>query len=160
MTRIEPSDLTPDSFYALLGRRPAIMSGWQGLDTAMMDSSSTLSPDFKENVRRALSNGGVGCRYCASFGTPREEPQDSKESLAIAFTQLVLQDHTAIDDSTFELLREEFSDEQIVELCAWICFKYGANMLGALLKLEPANQDQKSTYEGWLREREEELAVG
>jgi alkylhydroperoxidase family enzyme len=158
MTRIEPSDLTPDSFYALLGRRPEIMAAWQGLDEAMMGPESTLAPDFKENVRRALSQE-VGCRYCASFGTPSEEPHDRKESLALAFTELVVKDHQSIDDSTFEILREEFTEEQIIELCAWLCFKYGANMFGSLLKLSPANEDQKSTYETWLRERGE-LTVG
>jgi len=124
----------------------------------MMGPESTLSPDFKENVRRALSQE-VGCRYCASFGTPREEPHDRKESLALGFAEFVVKDHQSIDDSTFDVLREEFTEEQIVELCAWLCFKYGANMFGSLLRLEPANEDQKSTYEAWLRERGE-LAVG
>jgi hypothetical protein len=32
-------------------------------------------------------------------------------------------------------------------------------MFGSLLKLSPANEDQKSTYETWLRERGE-LTVG
>jgi alkylhydroperoxidase family enzyme len=153
MPRLAPSDLTPDSFYGTLGLRPELMEAWQNLDQAMMGESSTLPTALKENVRRSLSQG-VGCRYCASFGDPPEEPVDQKESLALAFVELVGRDHNAIDDSTFEVLREEFTEEQILELCAWISFKYGANLLGAILKLEPANDSQKGAYEEFLRERE------
>jgi alkylhydroperoxidase family enzyme len=157
MPRVPLTD-GPDDFYALLGRRPEIKEAWQGLDSAMMGPGSTLTPSLKENVRRALSQG-VGCRYCASFGEPSEQPRDRKESLALGFVELVVKDHEAIDDSTFEVLREEFTDDQILELCAWISFKFGANMLGSLTKLEPARDDQKATYEGWLEEREQEMVT-
>jgi alkylhydroperoxidase family enzyme len=153
MTRVPQSGLSPDTFYATLGRRPEIMRAWQALDEAMMGPGSTLPASLKENVRRALSQD-VGCRYCASFGTPTDEPRDVVDSLALTFVRLVTEDHTAIDDSTFTVLGEELTDDQILELCAWICFKYGANMLGALLRLEPSNEEQRASYEGWLAERE------
>ena len=40
-------------------------------------------------VRRALASD-LGCRFCASFGSPPAEPADSRESLAIAFAEAIV----------------------------------------------------------------------
>lgn len=157
MPILEPSDLSDDSFYATLGHRPGIMKAWAAMDEAMMGEDTTLPPALKENVRRSLSQG-VGCEYCASFGPPPPEGHDRRESLALAYVQLIAEDPTAIDDSTFEVLREDFTDEEILELTAWICFKLGANVLGAALKLEPSNPEQRQTYETWLEGRERAMS--
>jgi alkylhydroperoxidase family enzyme len=69
-------------------------------------------------------------------GEPVGSHPDPKVSLAIAFAQSVLQNRGAIDDPAFNVLKEEFSDEEIAELCAFICFKTAFQMFGALLKLE------------------------
>lgn len=149
MPRIPLSDVPLDPYYRLLGHRPEILEAWSALDKAFIDGSSTLPASLKEEVRRVLSQE-VGCRYCASFGTPRAEHEDRREALAVAFMELVLHDHKAIDDATFDVLREEFSDEQILELTAWICFKYGSNMLGSILRIEPATPDQVQAYADWV----------
>ena len=149
MARLPLSDAPFDPYYRLLGHRPEILEAWSNLDAAFIDGSSTLPASLKEEVRRVLSQE-VGCRYCASLGTPGAERQDRREALAVAFMELVLQDHDAIDDATFDVLREEFSDEQILELTAWICFKYGSNMLGSILRLEPATPDQVKSYTDWV----------
>jgi alkylhydroperoxidase family enzyme len=151
MARISSTDVA-DPFYTVLGHRPEILAAWQGLDQAMMGAGSTLPVALKENVRRALAQD-FGCRFCASFGTPPDTPADVQESLALAFVERVTQDHTSVDARTFEVLREEFSEEQIVELCAWICFKLGANTLGAIVGLEPSTEEQRAGYEGWLADQ-------
>ena len=69
-------------------------------------------------------------------GEPVGSHPDPKVSLAIAFAQLVLQSRGAIDDSMFNVLKEEFSDEELAELCAFICFTTASQMFGALLRLE------------------------
>ncbi len=147
MPRLPLTDLHDDSFYAALGNRPEILEAWGRLDLALLnDESSTLPTSLKEEVRRSLSQQ-VGCEFCASIGgRPASEHPDPKESLAVAFADQVVRDHRSIDDATFDVLREEFDDEQILELLTWICFKLGSNVLGSLLKLEPASEAQTRDY--------------
>ena len=149
MARLPLADVSGDPYYRLLGNRPEILEAWSTLDSTLMGASATLSATLKEEVRRVLSQS-VGCRYCASLGTPRPDHQDRREALAVAFTELVLSDHKAIDDATFDVLREEFDDRELLELCAWVCFKYGSNMLGAILRLEPATEEEISEYSDWV----------
>ncbi|WP_197381203.1 carboxymuconolactone decarboxylase family protein [Mycolicibacterium mengxianglii] len=151
MPRIEPTDRNTDSFYAVLGNRPEIADAWAALDKVMLtDSSSTLSTALKEEVRSGLAQG-IGCQYCATVGGAHStEHLDPRASLAGAFAEQVVNNLGKIDDSMFEVLRGEFSNDEIVELCAWICFKLGANVLGALMKLDPATEEQSSAYLGLL----------
>jgi alkylhydroperoxidase family enzyme len=101
-------------------------------------------------VRRSLAQG-VGCQYCATVGgRPRDEHPDARESLAVAFAEQVVANTGTIDDVMFDVLREEFDVEEIVELCAWICFKFGANVLGALMRLDPATDEQARAYDELL----------
>ena len=143
-----PADLTElghDPYYALLAHRPDILRAWNELDKVFFGPTSTVSNAIKEEARRTLAQG-LGCKFCASLGTPRDEHPDAKEALAVAFAELVEKDHREVDDSTFDVLREEFTDEEIVELVAWVCFKYGSNMFGALMKLAPATDDEVKGY--------------
>ncbi|WP_111768726.1 carboxymuconolactone decarboxylase family protein [Nakamurella deserti] len=147
-----PADVAPlagDPFYGILARRPEILREWSKLDTAFFGASSTVDNRIKEEARRTLAQG-VGCRFCASLGTPRDEHPDAREALAVAFAELVATDHHQIDDSTFAVLREEFSDEEIVELVSWICFKLGSNIFGALMKLAPATPAEVDGYAAFV----------
>jgi alkylhydroperoxidase family enzyme len=149
MSRVPASELSPDDpFYSILGQRPEILEAWQRLDHVLIgDPSSTLPVMLKEEVRRALAQG-VGCAFCASVGGgPQEVHPDAKETLAIAFAEQVIATAGDIDDAVFAVLREEFDDRQIVELCAWICFKFGANVLGSLMRLQPATAEQAGAYQ-------------
>lgn len=147
MSRIEPTDRSTDSFYAVLGNRPEIADAWAALDKVLLaDASSTLSTALKEEVRSGLAQG-IGCKYCATVGGEvAPEHADPRASLAGAFAELVVNNLGQVDDSMFDVLRGEFNSEEIVELCAWICFKFGANILGALVKLDPATEEQSSAY--------------
>ena len=136
----------------ILDHRPEIRAAWDALDDTLLGPDSTLPVSLKENVRRALATD-LGCRYCASFGSPPTEPADIQESLAIAFAELAAEDHRSIGAATFETLREEFTEAQIVELCAWVCFKIGSNMLGAMFGLDPSTEDDRREYEAMLAER-------
>jgi alkylhydroperoxidase family enzyme len=152
MTNVPPTGPeAPGPMGAILEHRPEIRAAWESLDAALLGPGSTLPVALKENVRRAVAED-FGCRFCASFGSPPTEPADVRESLAIAFAQLAREDHQSIGPATFEALREEFTDAQIVELCTWVCFKIGSNMLGAMLGLEPSTDEQRSAYEARLAE--------
>jgi alkylhydroperoxidase family enzyme len=133
----------------MLGRRPPVLDGFLALDAAFRERG-LLSADLKEAVRRSTAEG-VGCRYCASLGEPRTEHVDRRESLAVSLAQMVAEDAAGIGDATFEVLREEFSDEEIVELLAWICLVVlGGQMFGAALGLEAASPDEAARYQRWV----------
>lgn len=147
-----PTDLQPlgpDPFYGILAHRPEILRTWNELDKAFFGPSSVVDNQIKEEARRTLAQG-VGCIFCASLGTPRDEHPTAKEALAVAFAELVATDHHQIDDSTFEVLREEFTDAEIVELVSWICFKLGSNIFGALMKLNPATPAEIDGYAAFV----------
>jgi alkylhydroperoxidase family enzyme len=154
MSRVPASDLSPeDPFYAVLGQRPEVLAAWQNLDRTLLgDASSTLPVALKEEVRRSLAQG-IGCAFCASVGgdggPPAERPEP-KEALAVAIAEQIVENRGDIDDAMFGVLREEFSDQQIVELCAWVCFKFGANVLGSLMRLDPATAEQAEAYQRLL----------
>ena len=149
-----PDDLQPlgeDPFYAILGHRSDILRAWHELDVVFFDSTSKVSNRIKEEARRTLAQG-IGCRFCASLGTPADTHPEPKEALAVAFAELVANDHRQINGDTFDLLREEFTEEEIVELVSWICFKLGSNMFGALMALAPATPEQVQGYADFVGE--------
>jgi alkylhydroperoxidase family enzyme len=137
--------LAEDPFYNVLAHRPEILEAWAHLDKVFFGATSKVANGTKEEARRTLAQG-VGCALCASLGTPRPEHSDPKEALAVAFAEMLATDHRQIDEGTFEVLRQEFTDAEIVELVSWLCFKYGSNMLGALMKLAPATAQQIEGY--------------
>ncbi len=135
MARISFSDVEESAFGQLLGHNPEILKSWRQLESVVY-SAGTLGPELKEQVRSALAFGN-GCEYCQAFGTrPADFQPDPKISVALAFTDLFLRDHTQIDDNVFAVLKEEFTDAQISELVAFVCFVSAGQRLGATLKLE------------------------
>lgn len=146
---LPPDLLELDPWYAVLAHRPDIVRCWSDLDAVFFSPTSTVSNEIKEQVRRTLAQG-LGCRFCASLGTPRDEHPDTREALAVAFAELVKQDHRDVDESTFDVMREEFTDEEIVELVSWVCFSYGSNMFGALMNLAPATDSEIKAYAAFV----------
>ncbi|MHB8614323.1 MAG: carboxymuconolactone decarboxylase family protein [Candidatus Dormibacteraceae bacterium] len=137
MARISFSGVGESAFWQLLGHNPEILKAWRELERTVF-SAGSLGPELKEQVRSALAFGN-GCEYCQAFGTrPTGVYPDPKISLAMAFADLFVRDHpAAIDDTTFSVLREEFTDAQISELVAFVCFVSADQRFGATLKLEP-----------------------
>jgi alkylhydroperoxidase family enzyme len=150
MPRVASAPIDANPFDRVLGNRPEILEAWSALDRTLLGGSSTVSVDVKEEARRALSQE-VGCRFCATVGgLPAAEQPDVAHALAVALAQQLTRGHREIDDAMFSALREEFSDEQLVELVAWLCFKLGANVLGSIMDLPPADADQVETYKSFL----------
>jgi len=135
MARIPFSNMGATPFQRLLGHNPEILNAWNAIGETF-ESKGRLSPALKEQVRRTLAFGN-GCEYCMAKGKPSGVHVDAKESLAVALATIVLQDHQNIGDSVFQVLKEEFDDQEIAELCAYICFTTASQMFGAIMKLEP-----------------------
>ncbi len=135
-TRISTSSTGESPFQRLLGHNPVILAKWAILEEAFWENTS-LEKDLLEQVRRTLAFGNK-CRYCMAKGKPKQEDLSQRESLATAFAELFLLDHLSITEGHFEILREAFSEKEILEICAFICFITGSQKLGAIMNLEPA----------------------
>ena len=145
MPRLSTSALGASTADRVMGHRPELLKSWENLKDAFAGPSATLSPHLKEEVRRTLAQR-TGCRFCASLGQPAKVHADPQESLAVAFADAVARDHTAIGDAQVQLLFEEFTAPQIVELLMWISFEYAGQMFGCLIGDEPATADEKQAF--------------
>lgn len=158
MPRIEPAPPVPGGnavvnglLARVMARRPDILDAFGRLDAAIRFHGQ-LPGSLKEAVRRAIAEQ-VGCDYCVSLaqGCDQEQrpgPADTRESLAVAFAQLVAEDPKAITDSQFNVLREEFTEEEILELVAFTCFvAIAGQTFGAALGLEPAGAEEAAAYQ-------------
>jgi alkylhydroperoxidase family enzyme len=162
MPRVEPAPINPEGnpvsnslLARVMGRRPDVLKAFARLDTTLR-FKGLLSLELKEAVRRATA-GGVGCEYCQSLGAP-EVHKDARISLAVGFAEVVAADPSGISDATFDVLREEFSEEEIVELVAWICLvSIAGQMFGAVLGLEPASAEEAAEYQQALAEIEAQV---
>ena len=128
-----------------MGHRPELLAAWDGLKHALVGPSSTLSPALKEQVRRTLAQR-TGCEFCASLGRPAAEQPDPRASLAVAFADAVAADHTAIGGRQLEVLFEEFTVPEAVELLMWIVFEHAGQMFGALIGDEPATDQERAAF--------------
>jgi alkylhydroperoxidase family enzyme len=145
MPRVAPADISgPQGSTMLgrvLGRRPEVLEAFGRL-AAELRFRGLLPVELKEAVRRSTA-ADVGCEYCASIGEYTPTPGDRRESLAVAFARMVAEDHHSITDAHFDVLREEFTEEEIVELVALICLvTVAGQMFGAVMGVEAAPEHE------------------
>lgn len=145
------ADVDGNEYERLIGHRPDIAELFDGLDEHMR-FTGLLSPELKEEVRRSLAPE-IGCVFCASLGDAKPEHVDRREALAVAYAGL-LRDPKQIDDATFEVLREEFSDPEIVELTCWSLFMICSQGFGAVMGTAAATEEELETYTEWRRDGE------
>ena len=158
MPRIEPTSPLPDGnavtnglLARVMRRRPDILEAFARLDAAIRFHGQ-LPGSLMESVRRATA-GQIGCAYCASLvqGESERASIDPREALAVSFAQLVAEDPGGITDSQFDVLREEFSEDEILELVAFISFvAIAGQTFGAVLALEPADAEEAAAYQAVL----------
>jgi alkylhydroperoxidase family enzyme len=134
MPRIKESNLGLTNFQKLLGHNQNILENWSALGN-ILENDALLSAEFKEQIRRTLAQEN-GCEYCKAKGKPNFSKDDKKLSIAIGFTQVFLADPKSVPDSSFEILKEYFCDEEISELCAFITFTTASQYFGSLMKLK------------------------
>lgn len=135
MTRIKHSARGTTPFSRLLGHSDSILEKWDALDDELANRGR-LSSELKEQVRRVLATGN-GCTYCQAKGKPALTPDDVKLSCAMGFAEVFLYERDQVKDAQFDMLKEYFSDEEISELVAFICFTTAQQYFGALMKLQP-----------------------
>ena len=127
--------LTP--FQQLLGHNKDILEKWVSLEECIF-SSGTFSAELKEEVRRTLAFHN-GCEYCKAKGAPSKNAPDLRTQLAARAADMSSK-KTHIGDGEFSALKEAFTDGEISELLALICFITACQRFGALLDLGPSCQ--------------------
>lgn len=136
MARLIFSDNGFSPFERILGHNPGILQKWGELEAAFFESK-TFAPDLLEQVRRTLAYGN-GCEYCmAKAGLPDDAQSTLRASMAVAIAQRVVENHRDFTDADFSTFKQVFSEAELSELFAFICFICASQMFGASLRLMP-----------------------
>lgn len=137
MAIINESNIGETPFQKLLGHNKKIVEAWSFLGE-VLENNGLLSSRLKEQVRRALAQSN-GCEYCKAKGKPDPTEFDEKTSIAIGFVEVFLKHQKGnIPDYAYKIVKEYFSDEEISELFAFICYTTAQQYFGAIMKLEPS----------------------
>lgn len=136
-------------FRKIMAMRPEIARSWNALDE-LMRFSGVLDPALKEEVRRNVAPIS-GCLFCASLGDPQESYDDPRWAAAASFARSLAINANNVSDEEWRDLALHFGEEEIVELIAWTSFMLAGEMLGAVLKLNPATPAEKEMYTAWIR---------
>jgi alkylhydroperoxidase family enzyme len=136
MARIKESKIGETPFQKLLGHNKDVMYVWTQLGK-LLEKDGQLSAYLKEQVRRTLAQSN-GCEYCKAKGKPETHYFDDKISIAVGFSEVFLKQKGNMSDATFEILNDYFSEEEIIELCAFISFTSASQYFGAMLDLKPS----------------------
>ncbi|KGA98408.1 alkylhydroperoxidase [Alkalihalobacillus alcalophilus ATCC 27647 = CGMCC 1.3604] len=131
MDRIKKSAYGQTSFQQLLGHNRNILTKWTDLGDEL-EKDGSLSAQLKEQVRRSLAQQNH-CEYCKAKGGPNTAIFDEKTSLAVGFAEVVVKQNGKMSEPMFAVLKEGFSDKEISELCAFICFTIGQQYFGAVM---------------------------
>jgi alkylhydroperoxidase family enzyme len=154
MPHVEPlEDLSLGSSIArIMARRQEMAAAWSTFSSTVR-FSGLLSPELKEAVRAATA-GVVGCEFCDSIGGEPPADADRRTSLACAVARSIVEDPGAVDQRTFALLREEFDDDEIVELLLMVCIVcLGGQTFGQVVGAEPADAAEAEAYRRRKAER-------
>lgn len=135
MARITFSQEGLSPFEQLLGHNKSILEKWSSLEECFFNSN-TFTKQLKEEVRRVLAFNN-GCEYCMAKGKPSDLVTDSKILACIKIADIISKNEIISDDD-FNELRSKFSDNEISELLAFICFITASQKFGALLNLQPS----------------------
>jgi alkylhydroperoxidase family enzyme len=134
MARIDFSKEGNTLFEQLLGHNSNVLEKWSSLELVFF-KSNTFSDELKEQVRRTLAFNN-GCQYCMAKGKPSENITDPKTLAAVKFADMFCKNN--IGDIELDVLKSVFKDDEVSELCAFICFISASQKFGATLDLQPS----------------------
>ena len=142
MTRIKLSEYGNSPFEKLIGHNKIVLDKWIDLEVALF-SETKLDKNLLEQVRRTVAFENE-CEYCmVKAGKPNFDLTEKRISSATAFAQFFAIDHKSINDKHFDILREEFTEQEISELCSFISFITACQKLGRIFNLTENYQQNK-----------------
>ncbi len=134
MAYISYSESGDNPLTKLLGHNPELLKNWMTLLDSFYNSCD-LDRKLQEEVRRAVAYQ-VGCAYCMSHGCPTQLIEDVKTKVAVDFAKKVIQIERQVTEQDIAALKEHFSEKEIAELCAFICYGMGLARFGAILNVD------------------------
>lgn len=142
MTRIKLSEYGNSPFEKLIGHNKIVLDKWIDLEVALF-SETKLDKYLLEQVRRTIAFENE-CEYCmVKAGKPNFDLTEKRISSATAFAQFFAIDHKSLNDKHFDILREEFTEQEISELCSFISFITACQKLGRIYNLTENYQQNK-----------------
>ncbi|KZZ84078.1 carboxymuconolactone decarboxylase family protein [Bacillus sp. SJS] len=138
MTTINFAPIGDTPFQKLLGHNPEIMRQWTSLGETL-EADGALSAELKEQIRRTLAQEN-GCEYCKAKGKPDPAEFDEKISLAAGFAEVFLKHKGSIPEAVFDVVKKGYTEKEISELCAFICFSTASQFFGAMMALKPSEE--------------------
>lgn len=133
MAYIQESNVGNTPFERLLGHHPQILEKWTQLETELFQSDA-FTPVLREQVRRTLAFRN-GCKYCMAKGRPDEQFDDERTAVAVQLAAEIAE-HGAVKPEVMERAKHTFTDKELSELCAFICFITAEQKFGAAMNLE------------------------
>ena len=134
MAYISYSENGNNPLTRLLGHNPELLTKWMDLLDSFYQSSD-LERELQEEVRKAIAYQ-IGCSYCMSHGCPTIIIKDVKTKIAVDFAKKVCQTQQKISEQDIEPLKTHFSEKEISELCAFICYGTGLARFGNILNVD------------------------
>ena len=146
------------STTGVMARAPKLLKAMITFQAAMK-ANRTLPARLCELVRLRIAfhnqcrscmavryQSGVDAGVTEGLVCSLEKPQEAanltaQEKAALAYADLAATDHFSIDESTFKVLREHFSESQIIELGLFVASCIGFGRLGASLNMVDALPD-------------------
>jgi len=143
MSRISPSSIGTTPYERVMGHAPHVLEPWSRLEEVFF-RRTLLPADLLEQVRRTLALGH-GCEYCmAKGGPPESRHQAMRTSLAVGLAQLFAADHREIDETQLKVMREHFSEPELVELVAFMGFMWAGGTFGKVFGIAPVDAPDPS----------------
>ena len=134
--RISQSLIGSTPYERVMGHAPHVLEPWSKLEEVFF-SRSVLPADLLEQVRRTLALGH-GCEYCMAKGGPPEPKHEAmRTSLAVGLAQLFAADHREIDEVQLNIIREHFSEPELVELVAFMGFMWAGGTFVKVFGIQP-----------------------
>lgn len=111
------------------GGNGELMDSWQSLEISFY-KKSRLEPHLLEQVSKSLST-----RDGEIFDDTEEgDRTDIKTEIALSLARLISKDKLRVLNTHVELLKQHFSEGEIIHLCAFIYFTNASRELGNMMK--------------------------
>ena len=137
MSHIPLSSTGSSPMERVMGHAPHVLKPWLQLEETFF-RQALLPADLLEQVRRTLAQQH-GCQYCvAKSGPPDSTHKDPRTSLAVGLAEYFALDHKSISASQLSILRELFSDAELVELVAFMGFIWAGGTFGSIFGVLPS----------------------
>ncbi|EEQ78810.1 carboxymuconolactone decarboxylase family protein [Staphylococcus warneri] len=136
MAIINESSIGETQFQKILGHHH-IYKEWNNLANNL-EKTSYLSAQVKEEIRRMLAQKNH-CQYCKAKGKPRGIFGNEKEQICIGLVEVYMKVGDRIPHEIIQLLKQNLTKAEIVELFAFISFTNCQQQFGALMKLNPSD---------------------